>query len=91
MYPFNKKNLKTHDECPVFLGFGVFATRLFVKGSFLVEYASECLEAKEGLQREVSYSENDAYGSFLFFYANYWYVFLYFFIKLNFNFEHSQL
>ena len=35
------------------IGYGVFATKKFIKGSFVVEYKGELLSYKEGCQREI--------------------------------------
>lgn len=51
-----------------FIGSGVFATRSFLKGEFLLEYQGEHVTAKEGERRDGCYSSEE--GSFLFFFGN---------------------
>ena len=58
-----------------FIGFGIVATKKFTQGEFLLEYASECLKKKEGIERERRYeaaSSSAKIGSFLFFSGNLW-------------------
>ncbi|XP_068739207.1 N-lysine methyltransferase KMT5A-like, partial [Montipora capricornis] len=48
-----------------FIGRGVFTTKEFSKGQFLLEYKGELISQDEGYSREQSYDED--LGSFLFF------------------------
>ena len=48
------------------LGKGVFATKMFKKGSFLLEYKGELISQEEGERREEEYDES--LGSFIFFF-----------------------
>ena len=52
--PFLQKHLS---------GRGVFTTRRFSKGDFLLEYKGELVSHKEGCEREISYPED--LGSYL--------------------------
>lgn len=49
-----------------YIGKGVFATREFKNGDFLLQYKGELISAKEGEQREKEYSSEQ--GSFLYFF-----------------------
>ena len=49
------------------LGKGVFATKMFQKGSFLLEYKGELISQEEGERREEEYDES--LGSFIFFFT----------------------
>ena len=51
-----------------FLGKGVFATKFFSKGDFLLEYRGELITRDEGSEREDFY--NPDLGSFLFFFKD---------------------
>ncbi|XP_057311957.1 uncharacterized protein LOC130649644 isoform X1 [Hydractinia symbiolongicarpus] len=50
------------------IGFGVFATKTFQHGEFLLEYAGNCISKVEGEKLQSTYP--DEAGSFLFFYNN---------------------
>ena len=52
----------------LFLGRGVFTTKKFSKGDFLLEYKGELVSEDEGYQREDLYETE--LGSFLFFFKN---------------------
>ncbi|XP_028417446.1 histone-lysine N-methyltransferase set-1-like [Dendronephthya gigantea] len=58
------------------IGRGVFTTKTFSKGDFLLEYKGELISQEEGYIREKNYP--DDLGSFLFFFqqgnASLWYV-----------------
>ena len=50
----------------LFSGCGVFTTKDFSKGDFLLEYVGERITRKEALKRETNYKASQ--GSFLFFF-----------------------
>lgn len=51
-----------------FTGRGVFTTKDFHAGDFLLEYAGELISHRQALKREQEYSETD--GSFLYFFRH---------------------
>lgn len=51
-----------------FAGKGVFTTRTFRHGDFLLEYKGELLSKNEACQRERQYGDSD--GSFLFYFKH---------------------
>ena len=51
------------------LGFGVFTTKSFQKGSFLLEYPGELVSDKEGENRHLDYGRRSL-GSFLYFFED---------------------
>jgi len=53
----------------IYTGSGVFATRLWPKGSFLMEYKGDLVSYNEGLLLEKHYDEERA-GSFLYFFKH---------------------
>jgi len=52
----------------VFIGVGIFTTRSFKCGDFLLEYAGELFDKKEGEKRFVEYAAE--LGSFLYFFKH---------------------
>ena len=53
------------------LGFGIFASKEFSKGDFIVEYAGDSINEEEAVHREQVY-EKEKQGSYLFFFSKYW-------------------
>lgn len=49
------------------IGYGLFTTKQFRKGDFLLEYAGEHISSEEGEKREDDYPES--MGNFLFFFG----------------------
>lgn len=52
------------------LDFGVFTTKKFQKGDFLLEYPGDLISDKEGRERVEKY--DPSLGSYLFFYEKTW-------------------
>ena len=51
------------------LGWGVFAEKAFLKGSFLLEYRGELISQGNGEEREILY-EKEKHGCFLYFFKS---------------------
>ena len=49
-------------------GYGVFTTKEFKTGDFLLEYRGDLISHKDGLQREKTYKSSQ--GSFLYFFKD---------------------
>jgi SET domain. len=53
------------------IGYGIFTTRQFEAGQFLLEYPGELISKAEGIKRQKNYQPKD--GSFVFYYQDKWY------------------
>jgi len=52
-------------------GRGIFSTRPFNKGEFVVEYAGDLIDPKEAEKRDEKYSQNtDKYGSYMYYFVH---------------------
>jgi len=49
-------------------GRGVFATRAFAKGDFIVEYAGDLISLREAKKRETNYAKDAAIGCYMYFF-----------------------
>ena len=59
-------------------GRGVFPTRPFRKGEFIVEYSGELISMDEAKKREKDYLNDEEIGSYMYYFSNksskLWYV-----------------
>jgi len=67
LFPYKILYISNHFKT---LGYGVFATRDFGPGEFLLEYSGQLISESEGEKRQQEYHLED--GSFLFFYNKKW-------------------
>lgn len=49
-------------------GRGVFATKLFSKGDFIVEYAGDLINLREAKKRETNYAKDPSIGCYMYFF-----------------------
>ena len=59
--------------CLYFQGYGIFATKEYQKGSYILEYAGEVVSAKKAEKLEVLYASKSL-GNFLYFFGKHWYM-----------------